>query len=213
MLTGIPCSRASLNAGRYCVADVGIVDDHVGALGDRGTEVGQWISRGARERLGAHVDDLPDLRVRERLEDELHLRHFAIDVLSERLQVGRGQLAARARIAAVLLPALQRQVQVDGIVGTSKRGERDLLLRRIGRQERRVEQGLLDHGRVGVVGLAVLVGPGGRSRIGRCTCIGRRLGLRRCLRRGGLCRRGRRAFPASAAAGSRNRESEHDDEP
>jgi hypothetical protein len=81
--------------------------------------------------MGARVDDLANLRVRQRLEDELHLRHFPVDVLSERFHIGNGQLAARPRVAAVVLPALERQRLINLVIRARERGERDLLGRRI----------------------------------------------------------------------------------
>ena len=156
---GDPCRGRLLEYRQILVADVREVDDHVGTLCDDRLEVRQRVARAAREDVGALVDDLADLRVRQRLEDELHLRHLAVDVLAERLHVRDGQLSAGARVTAVVLPALERQVLVDGVVRACERRERDLLGYRILRQERRVEERLLDHGRVGIVGLAVLVGP------------------------------------------------------
>ena len=76
--------------------------------------------------MGALVDDLADLWVRQRLEDELHVRHLAVDVLAELLDVGDGELAARTGVADVVLPALQRQGVVDLLVGAPESGQRDL---------------------------------------------------------------------------------------
>ena len=112
-----------LHHRQHRVTEVRIGDDQVDLLGDRRLEVGDAL---VQVRVGALVDDLPDLRIGERLEDELHLRHLAEDVLAELLDVGDRELAAGAGAAAVVLPALERQVVVDLSVGTAEPGERDV---------------------------------------------------------------------------------------
>ena len=112
-----------LHHRQHRVTEVRIGDDQVDLLRDRRLEVGDAL---VQVRVGALVDDLPDLRIGERLEDELHLRHLAEDVLTELLDVGDGELAAGARAAAVVLPALERQVVVDLSLGAAEPGERDV---------------------------------------------------------------------------------------
>src|SRR5439155_10281813 len=93
------------------------------------------------------------LSIRQRLEDELHLRHLAIDVLAELLDVGDGQLAARTGAAAVVLPALERQVVVDLLVRAAETRQRDPARLRVRREERGLEERLREGGGSGLVHL------------------------------------------------------------
>ena len=113
----------------------------------------------------APVDDLPDLRIRERLEDELHLRHLAIGVLTEALDVGDGQLPARAGAAAVVLPALECKRVVDGLRRTSERAQRDVARCLVRRQQVRPEERVGERGGGRRVGLAesTAASDGGRA--------------------------------------------------
>ena len=112
-----------LHHGQHRVAEVRIADDQADVLCDRRLEVGDAL---VQVGVGALVDDLPDVLVRERLEDELHLRHLAIDVFAELLDVGDRELAAGARAAPVVLPALECQGLVDGPLRSAEPRQRDV---------------------------------------------------------------------------------------
>ena len=103
-----------LHHRQHRVAEVRIGDDQADLLCDRGLEVGDAL---VQIGVGALVDDLADLRIRQRLEDELHLRHLAVHVLAEALDVRDRHLALRARGTAVVLPALQRQGEAESLNG------------------------------------------------------------------------------------------------
>src|SRR6185312_8702647 len=94
------------------------------------------------------------LRVGHRLEDELHLRHLAERVLAEALDVGDGELAARAGRAAVVLPALQGQRVVDGLRRAADGGQRDVAGGLVRRQQVGMEEHLGEGRRRGLVDLA-----------------------------------------------------------
>ena len=89
--------------GDQRLAGVGERQDHVVALGGEAAHVGDRL---LRVEVGVGVADLADLRVRERLEDELHLEDLAGDVAAEPVGEADLELAAGAGVAAVLLPAL-----------------------------------------------------------------------------------------------------------
>ncbi len=133
------------------VAEVRIGDDQVDTLGDRRLPVGERL---VEVDVCARVDDLADLRIRQRLEDELHLRHLAVDVLAELLDVRDLELAARPGLAAVVLPALERQCLVDLPVGSTEPGQRDVARHLVLREERRLEERLLERRRLRGVHLA-----------------------------------------------------------
>ena len=133
------------------VAEVRIGDDHVDTLGDCRFPVGERL---VEVDVCARVDDLADLGVRQRLEDELHLRHLAVDVLAELLEIRDFELAARPGLAAVVLPALERQCQVDLPVRTAEPGQRDVARHLVLRDERRLEERVLERRRLRGVHLA-----------------------------------------------------------
>src|SRR6187551_3195005 len=148
---GDPGIGRLLHDRQHRVAEVGVRDDQAHLLGDRRFEVGDSL---VQVGVGTAVDDLADLRIRQGLEDELHLRHLTEDVLAELLDVGDGQLATGARLAAVRLPAPERQGLVHLPVGPAEACERDLARRLVLRKQRRLEERVLEGGRLGGVHLA-----------------------------------------------------------
>ena len=148
---GDPGIGRLLHHRQHRVAEVGIRHDQADLLRDRGLEVGDPL---VQVGVCAAVDDLADLRVRQRLEDELHLRHLAVDVLAELLDVGHRQLAAGAGLAAVRLPAPERERLVHLPVGPAEPGEGDVARRLVLREQRCLEERVLERGRLGGVHLA-----------------------------------------------------------
>ena len=126
-----------LHHRQHRVTEVRVGDDQADMLCDRRLEVGDPL---VQVGVGAAVDDLADLRIRQRLEDELHLRHLAVDVLAELLDVGDGELASGPGAAAVVLPAFERQGVVHLLVGAPEGGQRDVARVRVLRQELGVEE-------------------------------------------------------------------------
>ncbi len=96
----------------------------------------------------------PILWIRERLEDELHLRHLTVGVLAEALDVRDGELAARSGVTAVVLPALECKCIVDHLRRPSERSQRDVARRLVRGQKGRLEERVLQGGRRRRVGLA-----------------------------------------------------------
>ena len=96
--------------GHQRFAGVGEADDHVVALGGEAADVGDRL---LGVEVGVGVADLADLGVGQRLQDELHLEDLAGDVAAEPVGEADLQLATGAGVAAVVLPALERQVLVD----------------------------------------------------------------------------------------------------
>src|SRR5205807_8933517 len=93
---------------------------------------------------GVRVDDLSDLRVADCLKHELHVGSLAPDVLAEAVGQSDGEVAV-ARVTDVVLPALERQLNVDGLAGASQRTLDDRIDSRGG------SQCLLQNGRVGLL--------------------------------------------------------------
>src|SRR4029078_7555406 len=104
--------------------------------------------------------------------DELHLRHLAVDVLTELLQVGDGQLPARTRVTAVVLPALERQVEVHLAVGPAETGERDVPRRLVLGEQRRLEERLLERRGLRRVHLSEALPGADDDRLGRLRASG-----------------------------------------
>ena len=144
--------RRLLEHRDHGVAEVGVGDDRAHVLRDHRLEVRDRL---VQVGVCAHVDDLPDLGIRERLEDELHLRHLAVGVLAEALDVRDGELAARSGAAAVVLPALERQRVVDRLRRPSECSQRDVAPRLVRRQQVRLEERVCEGGRRRLVALAV----------------------------------------------------------
>ena len=128
---------------------------------------------------------LPTSLIRQRLEDELHLRHLAVDVLAELLDVRDLELAARSGVAAVVLPALERQRLVDLPVGSTEPGQRDVARHLVLREQRRLEERVLERRRLRGVHLAEPL-PGRDDRRGfaaACCCRCSRYSPRRARAR------------------------------
>ena len=89
--------------------------DDVDLLSDQAPHVRDRLSRLG---TGVRVDDLSDLRVAECLKHELHVGDLAPDVLAEAVGQSDGEVAV-ARVTDVVLPALERQLNVDGLAGAS----------------------------------------------------------------------------------------------
>jgi hypothetical protein len=84
---------------------VGEDHDHVNALCDVGTQVGNGLGSIAARRS---IEDASNLGIGQCLLDELHGGDASPDVLAEAVGIGHGNLAARACVAGIVVPALER---------------------------------------------------------------------------------------------------------
>ena len=146
------------------LARVRVADDHVDALGDHAAHVRDRLLR-VQVRVG--VDDLADVLVRQRLEDELHLEDLACDVAAEAVGQADGELAARPVSQVFFFQHSIALVLVDlgGNAGHAR--EDDVLLHRVVRQSVGAVDRLLDDvlGRVVVLAVGAV---GQRSRRTGC---------------------------------------------
>jgi hypothetical protein len=102
--------RCRLVGGHQRLTGVGVADDHVVVLRGEALHVGDRL---LRVEVGIGVGDVADIGIGERLEDELHLEDLTGDVATESVGQADLQLASGTGVAAVVLPALQRQILVD----------------------------------------------------------------------------------------------------
>ena len=85
---------------------IGENDNHIDLLRDKGPHIGDRLGGVAASR---GVNDLFDVRIRQRLLDEFHLGDLAPDVLAEPVGIGHGKCAVPG-FADVVFPAFKREL-------------------------------------------------------------------------------------------------------